>query len=86
MPQTKEVEDFLKSIGPFYEIADSGEEEVDGEKPTSTPNELDDVTGETTNQSFQIESHDPGLSADLSINKTETGRICTHVYVVSNYY
>ena len=80
MPQTKEVEDFLKSIGPFYEIADSGEEEVDGERPTFTPNDLDDVTDETTNQSFQTESHDPSLNANLSINKTETGRTRTHVY------
>ena len=35
MPQTKEVEEFLKSIGPFYEIAGSEEEEEmekDGEK------------------------------------------------------
>lgn len=73
MPQTKEVEDFLKSIGPFYEIADS-EEEVDGERPKFNPSELDDVTGETTNQNFQNESHDPSLTADLSINKTEAGR------------
>ena len=72
MPQTKEVEDFLKSIGPFYEIAESEEEGEEKERATLTPNQLDDVTGETTNQSLQVESHDPNISADLSINNTGT--------------
>ena len=65
MPQTKEVEDFLKSIGPFYEVADSEEEEEKEEeeeeedkRSTFTPVEIDDVTGEKTNDISQIESHD----------------------------
>ena len=65
MPQTKEVEDFLKSIGPFYVITDSDEEE------RTTPNDMDDdVTGETTNQSVQIGSQDPNISVDLETSNT----------------
>ena len=32
MPQTKEVQDFLRAIGPFYEIVDDEEEEGEGEE------------------------------------------------------
>ena len=59
MPQTKEVEEFIKSIGPFYEIADSeaeGEMEEEGEREEEekkeegnsmlTSSEKDDVAGE----------------------------------------
>ena len=67
MPQTKEVEDFLKSIGPFYVITDSDEEG----RATFTPNNMDDdVTGETTNQSVQIGSQDPNISVDLETSNT----------------
>jgi len=31
MPQTKEVQDFLRAIGPFYEIVDEEEEEEEEE-------------------------------------------------------
>ena len=65
MPQTKEVEEFLKTIGPFYEIVDSDEEQ----RSTFTP---DDVMDEAANQSSQIESHDPNISADLDITNTGT--------------
>ena len=40
MPQTKEVEQFLKSIGPFYELADTeqgGSEEIPGEQHEENP-------------------------------------------------
>ena len=63
MPHTKEVEEFLKSIGPFYEIADSDEEE----RAAFTPNEMDDAVDKAANQSSQIQSHDPNISADLNI-------------------
>ena len=59
MPQTKEVEEFLKSIGPFYEMADSEEEEEEEEK---SPSEVDDVTGEKTNEVSLIDSHDPNAT------------------------
>ena len=68
MPHTKEVEEFLKSIGPFYEVADSDEEE----RVAFTPNEMDDAMDEAANQSSQIQSHDPNISADLS-NTYEKG-------------
>lgn len=61
MPHTKEVEDFLKSIGPFYELADSDEEE----RTVFTPNVVDDVIDEAANQSSQIQSHDPNISTNL---------------------
>ena len=60
MPQTKEVEEFLKSIGPFYEMADSEEEEKEEEE--KSPSEVDDVTGEKTNELSLIESHDPNTT------------------------
>ena len=63
MPHTKEVEEFLKSIGPFYELADSDKEE----RAAFTPNEMDNVVDEVANQSSQIQSHDPNISADLNI-------------------
>ena len=63
MPHTKEVEEFLKSIGPFYEVADSDEES----RAAFTPNDMDDVTDEAANQSTQIQSHDLNISADLDI-------------------
>ena len=42
LPQTKEVEDFLKSIGPFYELAEEentqeGREDNDKHSPSKTP-------------------------------------------------
>lgn len=37
MPQTKEVEQFLKSIGPFYELADEDEEEESENLPDRPP-------------------------------------------------
>ena len=60
MPHTKEVEEFLKSIGPFYEVADSDEEE-------RAPSEVDDVMEEAANQSLQIQPRDPNISADLDV-------------------
>ena len=62
MPHTKEVEDFLGSIGPFYEIA------YEEERATFTPS---DVMDEAANdQSSRIQSHDPNMSADLDIINT----------------
>jgi hypothetical protein len=69
MPHTKEVEEFLKSIGPFYEIADSDD---GGERTAFTPNEMSDVMEEATNQSSQIQSRDPNMSADLDITNRGT--------------
>ena len=70
MPHTKEVEEFLKSIGPFYEIADSDEEE----RAAFTPNEMSDVVDEAANQSSQIQSRDPNISADLEVT-VNTGTV-----------
>ena len=74
MPQTKEVEDFLKSIGPFYEVADSEEEEKEKEEEAKSTFTPDGVTGEKTNDISQIESHDPNPTG-ISLKKLN------HVYV-----
>lgn len=41
MPQTKEVEQFLKSIGPFYELADTDEDESE-QIPNGLPEDAED--------------------------------------------
>ena len=64
MPQTPEVEEFLKSIGPFYEIAYSDEELLmDG----FTQNELDAIEDETANQSSQVKSRDSATCVEVDV-------------------
>ena len=86
MPQTSEVEEFLKSIGPFYEIAESDEEEEEEEEERSsmfTPNEIDDVTGELPNQSLQGESHDWNIKSNLDINSSgNCAWTCTYITIL----
>ena len=63
MPHTKEVEEFLSSIGPFYEFA------YEEERATSIPS---DIMDEAANQSSRVQSHDPNMSADPDIINTGT--------------
>lgn len=48
MPQTKQVEEFMKSIGPFYEFADDEgemkEEESGGDEGETVPSSAKKVT------------------------------------------